>query len=74
MKQTERIVEYIRRFGSISSREAFNDLGVSRLSARISELKDEGYEFDDKWETSKNRYGDAVSYKRFSFKEGDADD
>lgn len=70
MKQTERIVEYINKFGSITSKEAFIDLGISRLSARIADLKDEGYEFDDAWETSKNRFGEAVSYKRFWFKGG----
>lgn len=70
MKQTERIVDYINTFGSISSKEAFVDLGVTRLSARIADLKDEGYEFEDEWETSKNRYGEAVSYKRFRFKDG----
>lgn len=69
MTQTERIVEYINKFGSISSKEAFNDLGVTRLSARIADLKDEGYEFHDEWESSKNRFGETVSFKRFSFKE-----
>lgn len=71
MKQTERIMEYIRRFGSISSKEAFNDLGVTRLSARIADLKDEGVEFTDEWESSKNRFGETVSYKRFRLKGAD---
>lgn len=64
-------MEYIRRFGSISSREAFSDLGITRLSARIADLKDEGVEFTDEWESSKNRFGETVSYKRFKFKEQD---
>lgn len=67
--QKERIIQYIKDFGSITTKEAFNDLGVSRLSARIADLKDEGYEFTDEWESSKNRYGETVTYKRFAFRE-----
>lgn len=66
--QKERIIRYINDFGSITTKEAFIDLGVSRLSARIADLKDEGYEFTDEWESSKNRYGETVTYKRFSFR------
>ena len=68
MTQAEMIVAYIDKFGSITSRDAFNDLGVTRLSARVADLKREGYRFEEEWETSKNRFGETVSYKRFSFK------
>lgn len=68
MTQAEMIVEYINKFGSITSRDAFNDLGVTRLSARVADLKSRGYAFEEVWESSKNRFGETVSYKRFSFK------
>lgn len=67
MNQCEKIVFYIQMFGSISSMEAFQDLGITRLSARIYELRNEGYQFDEKFETAKNRFGDSVSYKRYRF-------
>ena len=67
MNQCEKIVLYIQKFGSISSLEAFQDLGITRLSARIYELREEGYQFDETFETSKNRFGESVSYKRYSF-------
>lgn len=67
--QRERIVDYINVHGSITTAEAFNRLGISRFSARLFELKDEGYAFDEEWVTEKNRYGEAVSFKRFKFKE-----
>ena len=60
MNQREKIVFYIQKFGSISSMEAFQDLGITRLSARIYELRDEGYQFDETFETSKNRFGECV--------------
>ena len=67
MNQREKIVFYIQKFGSISSMEAFQDLGITRLSARIYELRNEGYQFDETFETSKNRFGESVSYKLYRF-------
>jgi len=67
MNQRKKIVFYIQMFGSISSFEAFRDLGITRLSARIYELRNEGYQFDEEFETSKNRFGESVSYKRYRF-------
>lgn len=67
--QRDRVLDYIKTFGSISSRDAFMDLGVTQLAARICELSDRGYEFDKKYESSKNRYGEAVSFVRYSLKE-----
>ena len=36
---SERIIEYMRQHGSITSKEAVYDLGIFRLSARIHEIK-----------------------------------
>lgn len=63
--QRERIVEYIRRFGSISNWEAYEDLGITQLGARIDQLKKEGYEFKTEWESKENRYGERVMFKRY---------
>lgn len=38
-KQTERVLSYMRRNGSITTLDAMLDLGVLRLASRISELK-----------------------------------
>ena len=68
MKETQgqRILEYIEEFGSVSPFEAFADLGITKLATRISELKRQGYEFDQKYEYSVNRYGEPVHYMRYS--------
>ena len=66
MTQAERIIDYIEKFGSISRKEAFNDLGITELSARICELQKKGYTFTKTQETSKNRFGEAVTYTRYS--------
>ena len=69
MTQCEKILDYMRRFGSITSAEAMLDLGVYRLAARISDLKDEGHGIRDVMETGKNRFGEKTSYKRYFLEE-----
>ena len=63
--QKQRVIEYINKFGSISSWEAYADLGITQLGARIDQLKKEGYNFKTEWESSKNRFGDKTDYKRY---------
>ena len=63
--QKDRILQYIREFKSISSWEAYADLVITQLGARIDQLKKEGYEFRSEWESSTNRYGDKTEYKRY---------
>ncbi len=63
--QKQRVIDYINKFGSISSWEAYSDLGITQLGARIDQLKKEGYNFKTEWESSKNRFGDKTEYKRY---------
>lgn len=66
--QNERIIEYIKYFGSITQFEAFRDLGVMRLASRISDLKRNGYPIVSKIEKVKNRFGEVCRIKRYSLK------
>lgn len=72
MKQQERLLKYLKDNGSITAYEAVKELGILQLSARIIELQRQGYKFDRKQESSKNRYGEKVYYKRYSLEKGDA--
>lgn len=63
--QKDRIINYIREFGSISSWESYADLGTTQLGARIDQLKKEGYVFKTEWESKTNRYGEKTDYKRY---------
>lgn len=65
MTQCEKILDYMDRFGSISPVEAFSDLGVMRLAARISDIENSGVAIDRQMETAKNRYGEKVHYMRY---------
>ena len=42
MKQTDRVLAFIEGNGSISDVEAFRQLGIRRLAARIKDLRDAG--------------------------------
>lgn len=64
----ERIVNYMREFGSITTYNAFIDLGCSRLSEYIRQIRKE-YRVNDEWETTVNRYGEKVQYKRYWLEE-----
>lgn len=69
MTQTEMVKQYMKDFGSISQAEAFTDLGVMRLAARIADLRNEGVSIIVESETSKNRYGEKVTYARYRIAE-----
>lgn len=64
-KQKARILDYIDRYGSITNLEAKDNIGVLGLSARICELRKEGYNIISKPETAKNRYGETTHYVRY---------
>lgn len=59
------ILDYISTFGSISPMEAFYDLGVTKLSTRISEMRMLGVRFDQEYESKENRFGKNVRYMRY---------
>ena len=60
----ERILNYIRDFGSITTFEAFTELGCTRLSEYIRQLR-LNYDIKDIWITSTNRYGEKVQFKKY---------
>ena len=63
-----RILAYMRNHGSITSMDAYKDLGITRLSARIKELRDMGYNIVTLMIDSENRYGEAVRYGKYVLK------
>ena len=64
--QSQRVLEYIAEFGSITQLEAMKDLGVMRLASRISDLKRNGVPIQSEVEPVKNRYGETSYIKRYS--------
>lgn len=64
-----RVLEYIQRFGSINTFQAFMDLGCTRLSEYIRQLRLE-YNIQDEWINGINRFGEKIKYKNYYIKEG----
>lgn len=65
MNQKERVLDYMSKFGSITSLEAFRDLGITRLSAVIFDLRELGYRIETKDESALNRFGEKTNYARY---------
>ena len=65
MNQEQKIIDYTEKFGSITTLDAFRDLAITRLSARIFNIKKMGYKVTSARETSKNRFGEEVNYSRY---------
>ena len=61
MNQRQAVLDYIMEHGSIDFLAAANELGISQLTGRIAELRHQGYEFDKRTKSGKNRYGNHFS-------------
>ena len=64
-KSEQRVFDYMVEFGSITSLQAFTDLGNSRLSATIFTLKKKGVVIGGSTMTVKNRYGEKRYIKKY---------
>ncbi len=65
MTQCERVLDYMKEFGSISALEAYKDLGIMRLAARISDLEHRGVSIERLQEHAMNRYNEKTTYTRY---------
>lgn len=65
MSQCNMILNHIISHGSITSMEAFELYGITRLSGRIFDLRERGHKIIGVKETGRNRYGQKVQYDRY---------
>ena len=73
MSQCNRVLQHLQAYGSITPLEAMQEYGIMRLGARIYDLKKMGYSINSSMETGKNRYGESISYARYSLLEREKD-
>lgn len=59
-----RVLNYMKDCGSITTWEAFTQLGITRLSEYIRQIRLE-YEVTDEPVHRTNKYGEKVTFKRF---------
>lgn len=63
--QKARLMNYFRTGKKITSLEALTELGIYRLSARLSELESSGIPISREGTKVVNRYGEEVYIKRY---------
>jgi hypothetical protein len=63
--QKDRVLRHMQDYGSITSWDSFTEYGITRLSAIIFVLKEEGCKFTEEWITSKNRYNEKTQFKKY---------
>lgn len=63
--QRDRVLQFIREVGYITSWDAYKELGISQLGARIFELKERGYMFKKEKVKNLNRWGEPVRYDKY---------
>lgn len=66
MSQKDKVLQYIKVNGSISSMQAFYHLGVTRLAARISELRERGVGIESTTVNGKAKDGTPIHYSVYS--------
>ena len=69
MTQKEAVLEWLKTGGSITSMEAFEHLGITRLSAVVFDLRKLGYIISSEDMTTTNRYGKQVHFTRYKLEE-----
>ena len=60
-----RVFDFMEQFGSITIYDSCYELGETRLSARIYELKEKGVNIGDEILSVKNRFGEVRHVKRY---------
>lgn len=56
--QSMQIIEYMKKHGSITSLEAIQHIGCTRLSGRIYDLREKGYNISSNMEAVPTRTGE----------------
>lgn len=65
MTQHQRIHDYMSKYGSITPMTAFEELGITKLSTRIGEMRRNGFKIGSAMVHGQNRFGDRVDYMRY---------
>ena len=69
MTQKERVINYIRDYGSITPLDAMRDLGIMRLAARVHDLRADGYRIASDMVGVENRWGEKTMIARYRLEE-----
>lgn len=66
MSQNDKILHYLQEHDSITPREAMLKFGCYRLSARIADLKDRGYQIASTLVCKKDEDGNQMRFAKYT--------
>jgi len=67
--QKERVLGYVRTHGSITSLEAINTYGITRLASTIQQMEKVGHQFEHEHQVKvQNRFGEDSRVTRYHYK------
>ena len=58
MSQNDRLLNHLQTKGSINPMEAWSEIGLYRLAARINDLRNAGHQINSQLVTVANRFGE----------------
>jgi len=67
----QRVLQYMIDYGSITGQQAINDLGMTELRSRISEITRAGFPIRKEWQNTRNKFGERISFVRYSLEVDD---
>ena len=73
MTQTQAVLGWLQTNASISSMEAIQNFGATRLSAIIFNLKRKGHNIETVWCDGQNRFGRHVRFARYYLRDSPVD-
>ena len=69
MTQVQRIIKHIQVHGSITPMEGY-EMGITRLAARVNDMRRQGIPVVTETVESVNRYGEKVRFARYKIAGG----
>ena len=69
VNKTQLVLKHLKEKGNITSWEAIQKYGATRLSAIIFNLKDKGYDINTLMIDGKDRFGNESRYAKYVLKE-----
>mgnify|MGYP006329964979 FL=1 len=64
-----RLLNYLKKHKCITTKQAIDELGNTRLSEYIRQLRKDGYIIENEHKKRKNRFGENVWFDKFVLKE-----
>lgn len=68
ISQSERVLQHMQRYGSITTIKAWNLYGITRLAARIKNLRDAGWDIESDELRGIDRYGRPTRFTRYTLR------